>query len=168
MEPVCRSEVFYVNSLLITMVPGNSRCYQSATAVSGRDLHPAANATYNPVLLRQTGQSENGARHVSFSFFSKANSGADHLVRKLFGVVPLTIQLSAAIGSWLAFRALNLRRRKNCPPITQHSSFSLNSFLIHIIPLTFFNFCASVFRDMSKRSQAENRDLCGHQKYLRK
>ena len=125
MEPVCRSEVFFVNSLLITMVPGNSRCYRSATAVSGRDQHPAATVTYNPAHLRQTGQSGNGARHVSFSFSSQANSGVDHLDRNLFGVVPLTIQLNAAIGSWLTFRVLNLRRLKSkCLP-TPHGSFSL-------------------------------------------
>lgn len=61
------------------MVSGNSRCYRSATVASGRDLHPAATVTYSPALLRQTGQSGSGARHVTFSFSSKANSGVEHL-----------------------------------------------------------------------------------------
>ena len=74
-EPVCRSEVFCVNSLLIIMASGNSRCYRSAIVASGRDLHPAVTATYNPVLLRQTGQSGSGARQVTFSFTSQTNSG---------------------------------------------------------------------------------------------
>lgn len=135
MEPVCRSEVFCVNSLLIITVPGNSRCYPSATAVSGRDLHPAATATYNPALLRQTGQSGSGARHVSFSFSSQANSGVEQLDRKIFGVVPLTIKHGhrqlADVSS------VNFRRRKSTYPPTQHSSFSLNYYPIHLIPLTF-------------------------------
>ena len=93
MEPVCRSEVFCVNSLLIVMVSGNSRCYRSATAASGRDLHPAVTATYNPVLLQQIGQSGSGARHVTFSYTSQANSGVNYLHRKLFGVVLLKARL---------------------------------------------------------------------------
>ena len=68
-ELVYRSEVSCVNNLLTIMVQGSSRCYQSTVAVSGRDLHLAATAIYNHVLLRQTGQSESGARYVSFHFF---------------------------------------------------------------------------------------------------
>lgn len=74
------------------------------------------------------------ARHFQFFFKSKFWRWTFRYGEKLFGVVPWATQLSAAIGSWLTFRVLNLRRRKS------DCIFSLNYFLIHLIPLTYFNF----------------------------
>lgn len=99
------------------------------------------------------------ARHFQFFFKSKFWRWTFRYSEKLFGVVPWATQLSAAIGSWLTFRVLNLRRRKS------DCIFSLNYFLIHLIPLTFFWLCSTVLRDMWKRSQTESRVLCGYQKY---
>ena len=57
-----KSEVFFVNNLLIQTDGGSCECCQSATVVSGEDLLLAAVATQNNVLCQQIGQSVNGAR----------------------------------------------------------------------------------------------------------